>query len=362
MPNLSGFPALDVAIGLAFMFFLLATACSAINELIANLLGWRAKTLEDAVRNLLGDEPAKSLGQRLLAAVRGAIAKLGKRSEAGPRPEEPEEPDRWGRSELTGQVFEHWRIASLTRDPGSKRRRRRRPSYLPARAFSLAVAETLAKGPQEPSDGETPWQMADSQLLGKAEDAIGSVPPLGRPLLHKAAANAFGDLEHFRSHLETAFNDAMERASGWYKRKVTVAVAVIAAAFAFGLNVDTVQVASKLWKDPAVRTAVAAKASSASQQGGAAQNGQAQQSPAQRAASEVDRVKQLELPLGWGANNRPHDVGGYVRRIPGWLITIAALSLGAPFWFDLLSRVARLRGSGVPEKPRTLSDRAGASG
>ena len=46
-------------------------------------------------------------------------------------------------------------------------------------------------------------------------------------------------------------------------------------------------------------------------------------------------------------------------RIPGWLITIAALSLGAPFWFDLLSRVARLRGSGVPERPRSLSDTAG---
>jgi hypothetical protein len=38
--------------------------------------------------------------------------------------------------------------------------------------------------------------------------------------------------------------------------------------------------------------------------------------------------------------------------------SIAALSLGAPFWFDLLSRVARLRGSGVPEEPRSLSDSA----
>ena len=30
----------------------------------------------------------------------------------------------------------------------------------------------------------------------------------------------------------------------------------------------------------------------------------------------------------------------------GWLITAAAVSLGAPFWFDLLGKVANLRGSG----------------
>ena len=30
----------------------------------------------------------------------------------------------------------------------------------------------------------------------------------------------------------------------------------------------------------------------------------------------------------------------------GWLFTAAAVSLGAPFWFDLLSRVAKLRGAG----------------
>ena len=34
------------------------------------------------------------------------------------------------------------------------------------------------------------------------------------------------------------------------------------------------------------------------------------------------------------------------RTIVGWLITIAAISLGAPFWFDLLGKIAHLRASG----------------
>ena len=75
----------------------------------------------------------------------------------------------------------------------------------------------------------------------------------------------------------------------------------------------------------------------------------------------VDSVDELKLPLGWGAGNAPDDVGDALRSIPGWLITVAALSLGAPFWFDLLSRVARLRGSGVPKEPRSQADTAGTT-
>src|SRR4051812_2115805 len=59
MPDLGGLPALDAAVGMVFVFFLLSTACSMVNESIANVLGWRAKTLEDAIRNLLGDPKVK---------------------------------------------------------------------------------------------------------------------------------------------------------------------------------------------------------------------------------------------------------------------------------------------------------------
>jgi uncharacterized membrane protein YphA (DoxX/SURF4 family) len=43
--------------------------------------------------------------------------------------------------------------------------------------------------------------------------------------------------------------------------------------------------------------------------------------------------------------------GKNVAMLGGLLITALALSLGAPFWFDLLGKVARLRGSGPPSPP-----------
>jgi hypothetical protein len=316
VPDIGNLPALDVAIGLAFVYFLLSTVCSAINEGVASVLGWRAKTLEDAVGNLLAHGEWKEQGET---------------------------------RDLPAEFFEHWRIKALVRDPNSSKRRRNRPSYMPPRAFSLAVAETLAQGPapHEPDDerGKSPWELADEEILARVKHAMDSLPKgQAQAVVYKAAMNADGTLEGFRRQMETGFDDAMQRASGWYKRKVQVMLAVLAAALTLGLNVDTVRIGSQLWSDKPVRTAVAAKAAGASD--------------SQKAADAVDTVNQLKLPLGWGANNAPKSVSAGLRRIPGWLLTIAALSLGAPFWFDLLGRVARLRGSGVPQEPRSPSDDA----
>jgi hypothetical protein len=307
VPDLGNLPALDVALGLASLYFLLSTVCSAINEGFASVLGWRAKTLEVAVVNLLAHGEWKE----------------------GTGADERER-------DLASEIFEHWRVSALVRDPKSSQTRRKRPSYLPPRAFSLALAETLASGPQGPEPEKSPWELADAEILARVKAAIGSVPEgHARALVQKAAINADGTLDGFRRQVERQFDDAMERASGWYKRKVQLTVALLAAAVTLGLNVDTVSIASRLWSDKPLRTAVAQKASA--------------EKDSQSAADAVDSVNQLKLPLGWGANNAPDSVGAAARRIPGWLITIAALSLGAPFWFDLLGRVSRLRGSGPRE-------------
>jgi hypothetical protein len=39
-------------------------------------------------------------------------------------------------------------------------------------------------------------------------------------------------------------------------------------------------------------------------------------------------------------------------KILGLLVTVLAISLGAPFWFDLLNRLVNLRSTGKPPDPR----------
>ncbi|MEA2450667.1 MAG: hypothetical protein QOG63_2599, partial [Thermoleophilaceae bacterium] len=189
------------------------------------------------------------------------------------------------------------------------------------------------------------------------ETRLEGLPPGGsRSTLLRALGDANGSLERFRRSIEVSFDHVMERASGWYKRRVQVMLTVIAAVIAIGLNVDTAHVASTLWKDEAVRTAATVQARVAEKQSAAARVGFASSESPQDAATSIDQVRQLQLPVGRGSG-RPTGIDS----VPGWLLTIAALGLGAPFWFDVLSRLARLRGSGVPQEPRSLSDSAGAA-
>jgi len=121
---------------------------------------------------------------------------------------------------------------------------------------------------------------------------------------------AGGDVDAFRRNLEAWFDDTMARVSGWYKRKAQWILAVLGVIIAIGLNANTLTMGERLWKDPAVRNAV----------------------------------------VGQATRDGLHAVFG-------WLLTIAAISLGAPFWFDTLSRLARLRGTGKPEAPLPTSGR-----
>jgi hypothetical protein len=46
--------------------------------------------------------------------------------------------------------------------------------------------------------------------------------------------------------------------------------------------------------------------------------------------------------------------GAAVTHLPGWIVTILAIGLGAPFWFDLLNRFMNLRNAGrASDEPRS---------
>src|SRR3954447_23555457 len=115
MPDLTGFPALDVLIGMLFVYVLFSLICSAINEAIASLFAWRAKNLETAIRNMLDDEKGE------------------------------------GGTNLTREFYDDPRIKSLSRrphkaftQPGLFKTGRRLPSYIPPRTFALALLDTAA--------------------------------------------------------------------------------------------------------------------------------------------------------------------------------------------------------------------------
>jgi hypothetical protein len=221
-------------------------------------------------------------------------------------------------------------------------RRERYPSYLPSRTVVAALLDL---------DVEARARGAARTL----DDAIARVPNVR---VREALTTLLRDvtervdkkedqLAAFRKSAETWYDDTMARVSGWYRRRVQLVLWCIALTLAVLLNVDSVNLARVFWSDETVRAAVVAQAERSAEQGEAGQISQ--------------DLEALEVPLGWsfddgGAQDIPSGWQSWLAKVIGILLTSAAISLGAPFWFDLLGKVARLRSAGAPPPPRTATE------
>src|SRR5207244_10742614 len=57
----------------------------------------------------------------------------------------------------------------------------------------------------------------------------------------------------------------------------------------------------------------------------------------------VETISAVSLPIGWTEFPKRDQ---WLTMTLGWLITAFAVSMGAPFWFDLLHNVVNVRASG----------------
>jgi hypothetical protein len=74
-------------------------------------------------------------------------------------------------------------------------------------------------------------------------------------------------------------------------------------------------------------------------------------------ADALEQLEALPLPVGWNhrALTKVTSPRGF-EMLLGWLITAVATLFGAPFWFDALQQLVRLKGSG----PSPAEKRSGA--
>lgn len=354
MPELTGLPALDVAIGLALMYLLLSLFLSAVQETVAAILNWRATMLEEGIRNLLAGAPPGPV------AVGGA----GEGSTEGAAPAGiPAGVARASGVTAANELYRNPFILALYRKSSRGLFRRtqkpRLPSYIAPRTFALALLDTFAPNAAAPTANASKSEHDIIKGVRTAIDGNTLLPVGTKRALISILDQARGDLDKVRHGIEAWFDDSMARVSGWYKRKTQIVLCILAATVAVGLNVDSVVVARTLWRDPALREVVV---QAATKPGGVGETGKLPgDTPADRAANGLESVKKLNLPIGWSKNpNDPRHVSlrnHGLAKLAGWLITFMALSFGAPFWFDTLSRLSRLRNSGKPEAPLSAPGR-----
>lgn len=319
---------LDVAIGLILMFLLVSLVCSSIKEALETVLNQRSRDLERGLREMLGDLK---------------------------------------RQHIVPALYRHPLIDGLYKGHYRPGRTRNLPSYIPSRNFALALLDLIAQG-KFSEHGPDPTVSAEVHsnpeiTMQRFREAVSALPLNShlRGALKPIVAIAQDDATRLQHEVESWFDSSMDRVSGWYKRHTQIMLAGIGLSLAIAMNVDTVSILRYL------------NTSQTSRQVLIAHVGQFQQThpvaSGPTTTEVIDPMGWLErqggVPLGWITSPLPgqtaedysHDwrrppsgLSQWLFKISGILFTAFSVTLGAPFWFDLLNRFMVVRSTVKPDE------------
>lgn len=291
--------ALEVGIGLIFVFLIFSLILTATAEMIETFFRNRAVFLQRALAELLGnDEVRKELmGHGMLFGLYQGDTKV------------PTDAD-----------LKEWR---LRRDVQNL------PSYIPKESFAKALIDLH----YDANGDATLSKATPSESFSKAFSAI--------------RRQAGGDPALLQAEVERWYDATMERATGWFKRRTQWILFGIGLVAAIALNINAVAITRHLESRPEARAAVIVAAAAAAEAGA-----NVPAATPEAISAELDRLTAATLPIGWPGTNCLEDAktsaGGWAPLVFGWLIMAAAGTLGGPFWFDVLNKVMQVRSALKP--------------
>jgi hypothetical protein len=392
-----GSTVLEIGIGMAFVYLMVSLTVTAANELLAAALSSRAKNLWEGMQNLLNDAKdnlAKGDGKNgdgsALAQKLYNHPLVQRLSKPGQKPSYI--PSRTFALALLDVIADPTRdikkqveilVAALPEEQKAKLQQGMKKvsnTGLAASELKKEMLEALSPLPDSSQKKELqglinriPTSLKELIDLSSSEDI--------KRTLNVLLEEAGHDIESLKESIEIWFNNSMERVSGWYKRKSQYIQVALALIITFWANIDTVLITRSLSNDGALRSALVAQASKEPAPApGAKETPGELKAEAENFNASLQRINSLALPVGW-TNEESNDYrkwpgwhpasgttisqwanlwGSTIRNhFFGWMLTAAAASLGAPFWFDLLNKFINIRSSGKspeekPKKPKQV--------
>ena len=389
-------PFLDVTIGLVFIFLLYSLLTTSVNEAIATSFSLRARMLRNAIteRMLANSVPEGRWGsvfkgiKELLIEIIKIITGYEKKNE---------------KRKIGDDFYSH----PLIKNYGSSSVFPL-PSYIHNHNFSTVLMDVLkaefdrrvndiAQLRYSRSSANEPLEtikqnLIYSNLMGKIHALIDfygyHYKILGKPpeasvidedtwhILDMHLRESMLDFQKFVFRIETWFDDTMDRVSGWYKRQTQTVLFLLGFTIAFGFNVDAIQIARQLSKDEEATGKLVELAIQATEK---YKNDPRVQQPSGQPVATIptpadsanntltikeykEKLKSIDsfikdtlqeanniLALGWDEEKKEVAKETKGSKFIGFLITAFAISLGAPFWFDLLNKFVLVRGTGKRE-------------
>ncbi len=212
---------------------------------------------------------------------------------------------------------------------------KRPPSYISSKAFSSILMNVLDK--EQQGNGKFD-NIRDEHL---------------REMLLQFEQESGGELHEFKQKLEDWYDEVMDRAKGWFKRNNQMWLILLGLGIAIVFDADTISIFQNLSNNPEAQLKLASMANEyffSSNVGDSTQVDSLSLLAYRQELHELvtTNMESLREPLGlgWYYATNPSGLYGWFMKFLGWVITALAISLGAPFWFDLLKKVMNISNSG----------------
>lgn len=169
-----------------------------------------------------------------------------------------------------------------------------------------------------------------------------------------------GKSEAFVQEMEFWFDEVMERATAWYRRKMKWWLFGVGLALAVVFNIDTIATYHAISKSSTVQEILVEAATQFEANNDTVEGPNlnlSMEESLEKMEAALERVDALQSPLGlgWHGQDQGHEAPWWLVKILGWLLTAIAVTFGAPFWFDLLKKVLSIRRQAVAAPPQAAA-------
>jgi hypothetical protein len=285
---------LEAALGLALIYYLMGLVVSWMSKFVMETFETRGRTLEGYLKRIVG---TKSLGQLLSMPQIRSLAPV--------------------RNQNWRKLFP-WNIQ--------------------------AVEKKVEKVPVN-NLVDAFFDLTQIDLAARTEDLIETVNQLpaseGKTELQRLINSGVTRASDLRAKMGLWLEGLMDQSAAMFKMYAQQFVLLFSLCLTLVLGVDSIDLFRQLWSSPDLRAIAAVKAQAYIDQKGY----DADPDPL------LTDLEQLTIRVGWASilkNAPPSDslvefVKFWLLKVIGLLITVVAVSQGAPFWYDILRKVSQAK-------------------
>lgn len=323
---------LEVLIAIALVYFLLSTFVSIIFEWYSSLTQKRGIFLFKSIQQLINDEVNQSFGSTL---------------------------------------YSHFLIEKLKKDKDSY------PQYIPPKIFADAFIDLIGAQSdkvqivkKKADNGEVYHEMVKPEVIEGELNILSRFQKGVETMRYSKLKNQlsyFGNratsIEDLSAQIELWYKDYMDRVTGWYKNTTRWNLMIIGIFVALIFNFSSFEFVDELYGNNELRTSWVKEAENKvdntieiAENVKQTDGKQLQEyiKELKNTKSQLDSLKTDKIPFGYrdfGKKFANKGLKDWSCTLAMWFLGILvsgiALSFGAPFWFDIMSKTVNMRRAGI---------------